>query len=189
VWSWGVIHHSANPANVLKEIQRVLRPGGRAITMVYYRGWWNYFVMEVIKELSQENIAVNCTACMVPLQSLAAATTGARYVSPFYNRIRDGETEEKFKEERTKLLNGGVIENSDFDPNNVIRETRTLLDEYPDTEIIAGSIRTPLDIKHAGLAGAHIVTVSLKILKLALNHFKTDDAVARFLNDFANWSK
>jgi len=48
VWSWGVIHHSANPANVLKEIQRVLRPGGRAITMVYYRGWWNYFVMEVI---------------------------------------------------------------------------------------------------------------------------------------------
>jgi SAM-dependent methyltransferase len=45
VWSWGVIHHSANTQGILKEISRVLRPGGRAVIMVYYRGYWNYYAM------------------------------------------------------------------------------------------------------------------------------------------------
>jgi len=45
IWSWGVIHHSANTRSILKEIQRVLRPGGVAITMVYHRSFWNYYIM------------------------------------------------------------------------------------------------------------------------------------------------
>jgi ubiquinone/menaquinone biosynthesis C-methylase UbiE len=45
VWSWGVIHCSANTRQILTEIQRVLRPGGRAITMVYHRNFWNYYVV------------------------------------------------------------------------------------------------------------------------------------------------
>ncbi len=44
IWSWGVIHHSASTARILEEMQRVLRPGGRATTMVYHRGWWNYYL-------------------------------------------------------------------------------------------------------------------------------------------------
>jgi 2-polyprenyl-3-methyl-5-hydroxy-6-metoxy-1,4-benzoquinol methylase len=36
VWSWGVVHHSARTAPVLKEIARVLRPGGEARLMVYH---------------------------------------------------------------------------------------------------------------------------------------------------------
>jgi 2-polyprenyl-3-methyl-5-hydroxy-6-metoxy-1,4-benzoquinol methylase len=35
VWSWGVIHHSAQTAVILKEIHRILRPGGRVGFMVY----------------------------------------------------------------------------------------------------------------------------------------------------------
>ena len=45
VWSWGVIHCSANTRQILSEIQRVLRPGGRAVTMVYHRNFWNYYVV------------------------------------------------------------------------------------------------------------------------------------------------
>jgi ubiquinone/menaquinone biosynthesis C-methylase UbiE len=45
IWSWGVIHHSSNTDNVLKEMQRVLKPGGRAIVMVYYRNFWNYWIL------------------------------------------------------------------------------------------------------------------------------------------------
>jgi len=45
VWSWGVIHHSADTDAVLREICRVLKPGGRMILMVYHRGWWNYYVV------------------------------------------------------------------------------------------------------------------------------------------------
>ena len=45
IWSWGVIHHSADTRRVLTEMNRVLRPGGRATVMVYHRNWWNFFVV------------------------------------------------------------------------------------------------------------------------------------------------
>lgn len=45
IWSWGVIHHSANTRQVLSEMNRVLRPGGKATVMVYHRSWWNYYVL------------------------------------------------------------------------------------------------------------------------------------------------
>ncbi len=35
VWSWGVIHHSARTGLVIKEIHRVLKPGGETRAMVY----------------------------------------------------------------------------------------------------------------------------------------------------------
>ena len=44
LWSWGVIHHSADTGQVLREMRRVLRPGGRAVIMVYHRNFWNYYV-------------------------------------------------------------------------------------------------------------------------------------------------
>ena len=44
VWSWGVIHHSSDTRQVLKEIHRVLRPGGLVTTMVYHRNFWNYYI-------------------------------------------------------------------------------------------------------------------------------------------------
>ena len=45
IWSWGVIHHSADTRRVLVEMNRVLRPGGRATVMVYHRNWWNFYVV------------------------------------------------------------------------------------------------------------------------------------------------
>jgi ubiquinone/menaquinone biosynthesis C-methylase UbiE len=44
VWSWGVIHHSANTRRILQEMARVLRPRGKAIVMVYHRSWWHFYV-------------------------------------------------------------------------------------------------------------------------------------------------
>lgn len=37
VWSWGVIHHSARTARIVREIARVLKPQGEARVMVYNR--------------------------------------------------------------------------------------------------------------------------------------------------------
>lgn len=48
IWSWGVIHHSANTQKVLEEMHRVLRPGGRATVMVYYRSFIQYYLISGI---------------------------------------------------------------------------------------------------------------------------------------------
>jgi ubiquinone/menaquinone biosynthesis C-methylase UbiE len=39
VWTWGVIHHSANTGRILEQINRVLKPGGKATIMVYHRSF------------------------------------------------------------------------------------------------------------------------------------------------------
>jgi transaldolase len=140
----------------------------------------------VVRELARRGLAVNCTACMTPMQAALAAASGARYVSLFYNRIRDGATD-SHTDERQQALAERVIEETDFSPDQVIRESRQLLAEHPAAEIIVGSIRTVLDIKHAALAGADIVTASPKLFVKAYSHYKTDEAVEQFLNDFARW--
>lgn len=44
VVSWGVIHHSGNMQAILDQIQRVLKPGGKAYLMVYNRSSLRYQV-------------------------------------------------------------------------------------------------------------------------------------------------
>jgi SAM-dependent methyltransferase len=42
VYSHGVLHHTPDTASAVREIHRVLKPGGRAIVMLYHRGSYNY---------------------------------------------------------------------------------------------------------------------------------------------------
>jgi SAM-dependent methyltransferase len=42
VYSHGVLHHTPDTARAVQEIHRVLKPGGRAIVMLYHRGSYNY---------------------------------------------------------------------------------------------------------------------------------------------------
>jgi ubiquinone/menaquinone biosynthesis C-methylase UbiE len=42
VYSYGVIHHVADTQRAVDEFHRVLRPGGRALVMVYHRNSFNY---------------------------------------------------------------------------------------------------------------------------------------------------
>jgi SAM-dependent methyltransferase len=51
IWSWGVIHHSADTGRILKEMHRLLRPGGHCTVMVYYRSWWSYHLFAFLKVL------------------------------------------------------------------------------------------------------------------------------------------
>lgn len=43
VFSWGVIHHSAHTENIVREIRRVLKPGGEGLLMVYHRNSLRYY--------------------------------------------------------------------------------------------------------------------------------------------------
>ena len=49
IWTWGVIHHSADTRSILKEMNRVLRPGGKCAVMVYYRSWWTFYVCGLLR--------------------------------------------------------------------------------------------------------------------------------------------
>ena len=44
VYSHGVLHHTPDTAKAIREIHRVLRPGGRGIVMMYHRNSYNYRV-------------------------------------------------------------------------------------------------------------------------------------------------
>jgi ubiquinone/menaquinone biosynthesis C-methylase UbiE len=44
IWTWGVIHHSANTGQILAEMNRVLRPGGKATIMVYHRSFLYHYI-------------------------------------------------------------------------------------------------------------------------------------------------
>src|SRR5438874_3526503 len=44
VYSHGVLHHTPDIEGAVREIHRVLKPGGRAIIMLYQRGSYNYRV-------------------------------------------------------------------------------------------------------------------------------------------------
>ncbi len=43
VYSYGVLHHTPEPARALAEVYRVLKPGGRAYVMLYHRHSFNYY--------------------------------------------------------------------------------------------------------------------------------------------------
>jgi transaldolase len=137
----------------------------------------------VIRDLSSRGHGINCTACITPMQALAAAAAGARYITLFYSGIRDGALDNHHKEHGA-LLAAKLAEDADFDPVHVVAESSRLLQmSYPKTEIVAGSVRTVLDIKKAGLAGAHIVTLPPRLLIPMLSHYKTDEAVDGFLSE------
>ncbi|HEV2391617.1 MAG TPA: class I SAM-dependent methyltransferase [Verrucomicrobiae bacterium] len=44
VYSHGVLHHTPNTQAAINQVYRVLKPGGRAIIMLYHKGSFNYHV-------------------------------------------------------------------------------------------------------------------------------------------------
>jgi transaldolase len=122
--------------------------------------------LKTCKALSQDGIMVNVTLCFSANQALLAAKAGAAFVSPFVGRLDDiGE-----------------------DGMDVIRDIRTIFDNYPDlgTEVLAASIRHPRHVTEAALAGADVATVPPAVLKHIVNHPLTDKGLAQFL---ADWKK
>ena len=144
--------------------------------------------LETVAALSQKGISVNCTACMTVSQGMMAAQAGARYVSLFWGRIRDGGTDENNTTNREKLVSARVLDQKDFDPAFVVSSVRQGIERAGlNAEIIAGSIRGVVDIRDAAAAGAHIVTVPPKFFLPMASHYKTDEVVEQFLSDFKAW--
>jgi transaldolase len=119
--------------------------------------------------LSEEGIEVNMTLCFSPNQALIGALAGAAYVSIFIGRLDD-------------IGQDGM---------QVVEDTLTILGNYPELEaqLIAASIRHPMHVTRAALAGADIATVPYAVLMQMIQHPLTDIGIKRFLADFKSVAK
>jgi transaldolase len=119
--------------------------------------------LETIARLADEGIKSNCTLIFSPNQGLLAAKAGASLLSPFVGRLDD----------------------INHDGMDAVRELVAMVDGYElDTEVLVASIRHPRHVTEAALAGAHIVTVPLKVLTQMIHHPLTDNGIVRFRADW-----
>lgn len=124
--------------------------------------------LKAVKKLKEKNIKTNLTLIFSVNQALLAALAGASYVSPFAGRLDD-------------------VGNSGMD---VIRDIAKVFNLYKiDCEIIAASIRHPMHVTEAALAGAHISTVPFDVIKKMISHPLTDKGIEKFLADWDKFSK
>ena len=121
--------------------------------------------LEAISRFAEEGIKTNCTLIFSSNQGLLAAKAGASLISPFVGRLDD----------------------INQDGMGVVRELVEILAIHEmEAEVIAASIRNPLHMTQAALAGSHIATVPFKILQQMVHHPLTDKGIAQFK---ADWTK
>ena len=58
-----------------------------------------------------------------------------------------------------------------------------------DTEIIAASIRSPIHVTDAALAGSHIAAIPFKVIEQMLVHPLTTSGIEKFFDDWNNNEK
>lgn len=124
--------------------------------------------LKATKVLSSKGIKVNVTLIFSSQQALLAAKAGAAYVSPFVGRLDDI----------------GV------DGLALLSEISTIFNNYGiSTEIIAASIRNPIHVASAALAGCDIATIPYDVLRMMINHPKTSEGIDKFIADYEKSQK
>ena len=121
--------------------------------------------LKAVKVLSSKGVKTNVTLIFSANQALLAAKAGGTYVSPFVGRLDDA---------------------SHFGMD-LIRDIVTIYKNYGyNTQVIVASIRNPLHVIEAALAGAHVATIPMNVLEAMVKHPLTDIGVKKFLED---WEK
>jgi len=121
--------------------------------------------LKAVRRLTREGIKVNQTLCFSATQALLSAKAGATYVSPFLGRLDD-------------IAHVGM---------DLIRQILEIYGNYGfQTQVLAASIRNPLHVVDAALAGAHVATMPFAVLEQLLKHPLTDIGLKKFLDD---WNK
>ncbi len=150
--------------------------------------------IKAIKELSGQNIPINCTLVFTPEQALLAAKAGANFVSPFAGRIDD----------HIRSSNNISFEKSDYFPADGIEKDGEILDDngiisgvdlvaqiadlfeshsIKNTEVLAASIRNTRQAREAALVGADIATLPINVISDLLKHDKTREGMEKFMGD------
>ncbi|WP_098504779.1 fructose-6-phosphate aldolase [Tepidiforma thermophila] len=118
--------------------------------------------LEAIHRCSKEGIRVNVTLIFSANQALLAALAGAAYLSPFVGRLDD----------------------VGHDGMELVRQCVEIVETHGlQARVLAASLRHPLHVTQAALAGAHIATIPPSLLPQMLKHPLTDVGIERFLDD------
>jgi transaldolase len=113
--------------------------------------------------LAREGLRVNVTLIFSVNQALLAAKIGAYFASPFLGRLDD-------------IGQDGM---------QVVREAVQVYRTYGfTTQVLASSLRHPLHVTQAALAGAHIATIPFKVATQLFTHPLTTQGQERFLSDW-----
>src|ERR671925_601072 len=121
--------------------------------------------LEAISRFAEEGIKTNCTLVFSSNQGLLAAKAGASLISPFVGRLDD----------------------INQDGMTVVRELTEMFAIHEiESEVLAASIRHPVHMTQAALAGAHIATLPFKVLQQMIHHPLTDKGIVQFRSD---WDK
>ena len=121
--------------------------------------------LEAIARFADEGIRTNCTLIFSTNQGLLAAKAGATLISPFVGRLDD----------------------INQDGMTCVREMAEIFAIHEiDAQVLAASIRHPLHVTQAALAGAHIATLPFKVLQQMIRHPLTDKGIVTFRQD---WEK
>lgn len=115
------------------------------------------------KRLVDEGIRINVTLVFSPAQAILAAEIGAYIVSPFIGRIDD-------------VASDGM---------HALRQICDIYEKQGyETQVLAASLRHPMHIVEAGLAGAHIATLPFEVFEKLVKHPLTDLGLEKFLSDW-----
>lgn len=118
--------------------------------------------LRAVSYFADRGIATTVTLIFNAAQALLAAKAGASFIAPFVGRLDD----------------------ISIESGEVISEIVEIFDWYDlDTEVVVASIRSPMHIKDAALAGAHAVTVPFALIDKLVAHPLTDVGIAKFLAD------
>jgi transaldolase len=124
--------------------------------------------LKAVRHLESKGIKTNVTLVFSASQALLAAKAGASYISPFVGRLDD------VSEDGMDLIYSimDIYENYSFK-----------------TQVIVASIRHPMHVVDAALAGAHIATVPAAIMEKLWTHPLTDKGIEQFKKDYEKHGK
>jgi transaldolase len=124
--------------------------------------------LTVGKRLTDEGIKVNVTLVFSPAQAILAAEIGAYIVSPFLGRLDDVAADGM--DALRKIC--GIYEVQGYETN-----------------VLAASLRHPMHVVDAALAGADIATMPYSVFTQLVKHPLTDVGLEKFLQDWKSLQK
>ncbi|AIX24524.1 transaldolase [Synechococcus phage ACG-2014g] len=121
--------------------------------------------LKVCRELANEDVHVNVTLIFSTAQAILAAKAGAKYVSPFVGRVFD------------QHWNGIYL---------IEQIADVFATHQVKTEILAASIREPIQVSDAFRVGADICTIPLPMFYQLYKHILTDKGLEQFDKDWTS---